>query len=617
MKIRRQGGWAAALTLAALVAGASPSLAATATPTPSPSPTATSSPSPTATATATPAVSPTGPATPAVSPTGSPTPTATSTPTTPAAAPTPIQAEYTALGGPTGPLGMSTSAEDCTTPPNGGCAESFRNGAIYWTAATGAHPVMTPILGAYQAAGGPSTLGYPTQDPANAANGGTKQAFEKGTAFASAAGAFFMTDPILAKYASAGGEAGYLGYPTSLVVCGIAQGGCYQNYQSGAIVWSPASGAVASHGAIRGVWAGTGFERGFLGYPTGDEVAGIRDGGVYQNYQGGAIIWSPATGAHTSHGAIRSLWASTGFENGMLGYPTSDEVPIRDGGVYQNFQGGAILWSPASGAHLSHGAIRNQWAATGFENGFLGYPVTDEQCDGTGCIQKYQGGTVTWLDGPTGVHPYDECESLNNGHSNDPSYGASAVSFAIAETYGSYNATFIRCQNTAGVYWPDWITPGTVGKSGFKPPGIFSGPTRYEYSPQGDYSVTQAFGLGNPGTALPYQLLNPNSRWGGNPWTSTYNQYFEEAPWVGYDENMWYFATRPQHDYREGAVINYNRPPDSSMIYQDAGFAIFLHEDPVPTAGCVALPDWNIVDWLQKAHSGDRIIMGVRADLFH
>ncbi|MEW1804795.1 hypothetical protein AB0313_00130, partial [Pseudarthrobacter sp. NPDC080039] len=90
------------------------------------------------------------------------------------------------------------------------------------------------------------------------------------------------------------------------------------------------------------------FEGGALGYPTTDEVAGLRDGGVYQNYQGGAIIWSPATGAHVSTGVIRGLWAATGFEGGALGYPTTDEVAgLRDGGVYQNYQGGAIIWSPA------------------------------------------------------------------------------------------------------------------------------------------------------------------------------------------------------------------------------------------------------------------------------
>jgi L,D-peptidoglycan transpeptidase YkuD (ErfK/YbiS/YcfS/YnhG family) len=528
---------------------------------------------------------------------------------------------------------------------------------------------MGPLEAAYTKAGGPGVEGYPTADPVASVNNGSKQPFEKAGGYSSPAGAFFTDAEVRAKYESMGAETGWFGYPTAEETCSLPGGGCKQTYQRGAILWSPATGAHTNLGAIRSKYAETGYENGWLGYPTTDEVP-AGNGGVYQLYQRGAILWSPATGAHTNLGAIRSKYAETGYQSGWLGYPTTDEVPAGNGGVYQNYQGGAILWSPgtgphtthggirveytgtglangalgyptseevcglrgggcyqmyqggailwspATGAHTTHGAIRAVWAGTGFENGALGYPVTDELCSGSNCIQKYQGATITWLNGPTGIHPYDECEALNNGHSNYSSYGASAVSFAIAESYGSSSATFVRCQNTAGVYWPDWITPGTVGMSGFKHPGVASGPTRYDYSPTGDYSVTQAFGLGNPGTSLPYQTLNPYSRWGGNPWTSTYNQYFESAGWVPYDENMWYFATRAQHDYRQGAVINYNRPPDSG-ITQDAGFAIFLHEDPVPTAGCVALPEANIVDWLQKARSGDRIIMGVRSDLFH
>ncbi len=58
---------------------------------------------------------------------------------------------------------------------------------------------------------------------------------------------------------------------------------------------------------------------GALGLPVSPEVYGLKDGGSYRNYQYGALIYSPATGAHVSTGAIRNLWASYGFENGVLG----------------------------------------------------------------------------------------------------------------------------------------------------------------------------------------------------------------------------------------------------------------------------------------------------------
>ncbi|KHL04696.1 LGFP repeat-containing protein, partial [Sinomonas humi] len=50
---------------------------------------------------------------------------------------------------------------------------------------------------------------------------------------------------------------------------------------------------------------------------------------------------SPASGTHESYGPIRAAWQSTGFERGVLGYPTS-EVYTVPGGTAQNYQGGKI-----------------------------------------------------------------------------------------------------------------------------------------------------------------------------------------------------------------------------------------------------------------------------------
>ena len=78
---------------------------------------------------------------------------------------------------------------------------------------------------------------------------------------------------------------------------------------------------------------------------------------------------------------------------------------------------------------------------------------------------------------------------------------------------------------------------------------------------------------------------------------------------------MWYFATRRSGDYRQGAVINYNRAPDSP-ITMNAGFAIFLHANPVPTWGCISLSESDVVRYLRTAAPGDRLIMGVGSDVF-
>lgn len=112
-----------------------------------------------------------------------------------------------------------------------------------------------------------------------------------------------------------------------------------------------------------GLCAWVGNRRGGWVFNAAPPLA-CRQGSAYQKHQGGAIVWSPATGAHISVGAIRGLWAETGFEAGGLGYPVTDEVGgLRNGGAYQNYQGGVIVWSPATGAHISVGAIRRDGSA--------------------------------------------------------------------------------------------------------------------------------------------------------------------------------------------------------------------------------------------------------------
>ncbi|MFF2675124.1 GH25 family lysozyme, partial [Arthrobacter koreensis] len=115
-----------------------------------------------------------------------------------------------------------------------------------------------------------------------------------------------------------------LGNSTSSIVCGLRDGGCYQNFQYGAILYSPSSGIHSSQsGGIRDAWRNSGFETGPLGYPIGSEVCTLVGGGCYQNFQHGAILWSPATGAGISmNGPIREAWRKTGYETGALGYPT-------------------------------------------------------------------------------------------------------------------------------------------------------------------------------------------------------------------------------------------------------------------------------------------------------
>ena len=118
--------------------------------------------------------------------------------------------------------------------------------------------------------------------------------------------------------------------------------------------------------------------------------------GRYRHWAGGSLYWTPGRGAHLVLGAIRDKWASLGWERGVLSYPVIDELPTPDGvGRFNHFQGGSIYWRPEIGAYEVHGAIRERWAALGWERGWLGYPVTDETALADGSrFNNFQGGSI-------------------------------------------------------------------------------------------------------------------------------------------------------------------------------------------------------------------------------
>src|SRR5262245_57058659 len=129
---------------------------------------------------------------------------------------------------------------------------------------------------------------------------------------------------ILQKYGELGGAAGWLGPVARELERSSIRGGCFSDYQGGSIYWSDATGAHEVHGAIRDKWHSLGTEGGFLGYPLTDETRTPppNDVGRYNHFEGGSIYWTPSTGAHEVHGDIRGRWASLGWEQSHLGFPT-------------------------------------------------------------------------------------------------------------------------------------------------------------------------------------------------------------------------------------------------------------------------------------------------------
>ena len=312
-----------------------------------------------------------------------------------------IYSYWSDQGGATGKLGAPIQSFFCGLR-NGGCFEVFTYGSVYWSPATGAHAIMGDIGASWTARGWEnSTLGYPVNDVfCGLTRGGCFQDFENGSLYWTAGtGAHFVRNVIRQRWGTTGWEAGWLGYPTTDEVCGLRDGGCFNHFEGGSVYSSTPGGVHAVNLVIRGKWETAGWEAGTLGYPVNEAICGLVGGGCLQDFQGGRVYWSAASGAAFTRGTVQAAWEATGAQDGPLGYPVADVAcGLRDNGCAQPFQRGWIFWSPAAGGHVVAGDVGGGWFARGAQNGSLGYPTREVICGLVkgGCLQDYQGGRLYW-----------------------------------------------------------------------------------------------------------------------------------------------------------------------------------------------------------------------------
>ncbi|NUX55907.1 LGFP repeat-containing protein [Paraburkholderia youngii] len=172
-----------------------------------------------------------------------------------------------------------------------------------------------------------------------------------------------VCEPIYSKYMELQAEAGVLGYPlTDSQVAADGQGQ-FCNFQYGAILWHPTTGAHEVHGAIHDKWVALGSAN--FGYPTSDEYTTVDGAGRVNSFRAmdghpgepeSRIYWTPATGAHAVYGGIGEKYTKLGSETGYLGYPTTDELPYLPAGRVSNFQHGQIVWDLKTIYDLPHSA---------------------------------------------------------------------------------------------------------------------------------------------------------------------------------------------------------------------------------------------------------------------
>lgn len=240
-----------------------------------------------------------------------------------------------------------------------------------------------------------------------------------GSAFAAAAPA------IAAGYSTGGAigalykaQGGSLGSPTSNEFTGYKDR--VQNFRYGIIYWTRATGAHSVRGGILGEYRRYRTDAGKLGLPLTEEKK--TTGGVYQQFKGGIIYWAPKSGAHATLGGIRSVYAQTGAERGALGFPTSSETTARNAGatfVYQTFERGIITWNNTyvpvynedpGRAHVVFPEFYKEYVAAGGTKtvGYVSTNIVTGQPDGvsgstTIAVQWFQNGGIFSKTG-AGVH---------------------------------------------------------------------------------------------------------------------------------------------------------------------------------------------------------------------
>jgi uncharacterized protein with LGFP repeats len=310
----------------------------------------------------------------------------------------PVGDLWAAGGAEHGALGYPTSSVAPTADGRGQYA-NFQKGSVFYSSAAGAHAVTGPVQALWMGMGSVSSaLGYPAGDATPTTDGaGQYVPFEKGTIYSTdVTGVRAVAEPIQAAWAAHGGGTGPLGYPTTNTGTTADGTGRYQHFQHGSVFWSPTTDARVLLGPVRDLWASTGYERGPLGYPTSDVTATVDGQGRYATFQKGYIYSSATSGTHMVLAPLKDLWASTGYEHGPLGYPMMDTAPTGDRvGRYEHFQKGSIFWSPTTNAHSLLGAFRTTWASGGYERGPLGYPTKDAYPVTGGSRMDFQHGSIT------------------------------------------------------------------------------------------------------------------------------------------------------------------------------------------------------------------------------
>jgi len=241
-------------------------------------------------------------------------------------------------------------------------------------------------------------------------------------------------------YRSAGGLSGSLGAPLSSPSTYTASSitGTIQYFAKGLVMSSSVSGTAAVlDGRMRTEWGNRGGAGGALGWPVHAQEAVLS--GVRQRFSSGFLYVPHAGSAVVVGGVYADFWAS-GTTMNTIGAPTANSVTWSAQGIsgsLQEFAKAMVLSSQSTGTFaVLDGPMREEWGRRGGSGGALGWPVGEQESIPGGVRQKFQGGTLTVVNGVGSV-------------SGAPAFDA----VAEITSYASANSSMVGAASGSPVAW--------------------------------------------------------------------------------------------------------------------------------------------------------------------
>lgn len=294
-------------------------------------------------------------------------------------------------------------------------------------------------------------------------------------------------------------------------------------------------------GPVSQYWRATGGLGGRLGAPTTSQVENSEGTGFSTQFTSGAVWWSPATGAHSLKnwsfpygvGTEGTRWAPG------LGFPTDDGTDVRAGdgstfGWYQRFSEGVNYSSVAGAGFVANGAVLGKYAETGYERGRLGWPVSSGEAfaygDGSSAAdpydswrQRFQNGAIyaPFDGGPYPAHVlYGAIAARYQGGNDRTDFRfARALGYPVSDEIATADGTgaYAVFSNRAGIYWSPASGAHEVVDAGYGFNGYYAyrgGPTsRLGYPTAPQVALTLANRFGSTGAVQQFTGGNLYARW--------------------------------------------------------------------------------------------------------